>query len=204
MNTPPFPAGTSDADRLVDLMRFDGVSEVGLATISKIREVTLTILAVAKKNLDDGETLEQLYFFMMLDKDGNSQTGILPAGEIPTNELIGQAIREIAATNRVIAVVHVCEAWSLWGKVAKEEFDDIANTYGGQVRKHPKAVDVAFVNVVYNVLGRGHFMHKMFRVDETQTPRKVVDEADWFMGGEAGAGLQGRMVVPYELLEEIK
>lgn len=205
MKNPVLPADTSDADRLVDLMRFDGLSGPGLKLVDDVRSFVLNLLAKARAKLADGETLVGIHFFLLLGEDGKRQVGMLFDDSLPSKNAVGASIREIAKTFKVVAVVHVCEGWSLWGKVTKEEADEIMNKYDGQVSKHPRACDVAFVNAVYNVRGRPHFVVKMLKIDETQTPRLVVDEAPWMVGGGGSSErFEGRMVVPHDLLAEIE
>lgn len=204
MNKPLTPDGISEADRLVDLMRLEGVSAAGVESISEIRQVTMSVLDTTRGIIADGRTVDGMFFFLMYDDNGQMQTGMLPCARFSDKDAIGNSIRKIASRFPTVAVIHTNEGWSLWGQITKADVDEIQDKYGGRISKHPRACDVVFVHVTYNVLGKCHFMHKMFRIDESQTPRKIVDETPWVMHGGTDTEMQGRMIVPHTMLKEIK
>lgn len=194
---------TTDAQRLIDIMNHEGVSEEGIKLIEQIREFTLVMADKARGFIEQGQTLTPVYMFLV--KDGDKFGSVMfPVAQLPTKDHIGVAIRMIAQTLKVIAVVNISEAYSLWRTLTLEDVKEIEEKYNGRVSLHPEAKDVAMISLSYNVMGGLEAMSKLILIDESVKPRRIADERDWeYMGGK-DCSLVGRMVVPHEMLEPIK
>lgn len=184
-------------------MDFEEVSAEGVALIQHIREVANKVTDLSRSFIKGGQTLTPVYMFLV--KDGDRMENLMfPCAQLPTKDHVGAAIRSIAANLKVIAVIHITEAYSLWRPLTIDDVREITEKYDGRVSKHPEARDVAMFNVTCNVRGNLESLSKMLLIDESVKPRRILEEKDWDRYSGKDSRMEGRMVVPHELLVPIE
>lgn len=187
--------------RFMNILALEHVSPEGVEMITKMQETAAFLCNHARNMVREGQILTPIYFFFIQNEDGSISPLILPVANLPDKDTIGEVIRAIAKKRRnVIAVVHINEAYSLWRGLTKEDVKEIDEKYEGRVSQHPDCKDIVMFSLTCNANGKGEYMTKMMLIDESVSPRQIVDEKDWTRMDR----MEGRMAIPFDLLMPIK
>ena len=164
------------------------------------------LLGASQNFVEQGQEVQMCFFLIPREGDikifmpSASMIGLPRMSADQEKGIIASAVRQLASESKAMAVIHICEAFSLKMNPNDMTAQDMALIDAKGIRAHPKAVEIVHCSVSLNCRGQSHNFSAAYAIEGKLPDRRTMSEfMDWEHMGQS----EGRFVIEAMYLEPL-